>query len=403
MAARRPSMKLVALWFGLWTFILGIAAYAALNTDLPGVAAVFAVIAVLAGAVAYGLLRYNKWARRGALLLSILGLFWFPIGTVIGAVVIWQLYKKKSTLAFNATEEERSRMARAKAAKGKVSTWPRDYQPHIAASFIAVFLLLGLDGILWSQWQASIARVETATPIARVAATPTPRSPTPTPIPPTLTRKPTSTPTHTPTPRPTSTSTPTPLPDAVVDVEVGNLRAGPGTEYDVIGQVKKGDNVTVFTRNSVSNWVKVQVSSQSGWLSVSLLELNIPLASVAVETNIPLPPTPSMPTATPTPKACPPSPALVELDNRLSSALTLIMSGPDDFRVRVPSNSKLNICFTPGTYSYTAKVQGYKDSTGTKKFDNYKVNGCNCWSWYVLVPPIGDCECPSYVSAYSRP
>lgn len=56
---------------------------------------------VLAG---WGLLRMKQWARWLAFVLAIFGLFAFPIGTVIGAVIIWYLLKEDVREAFEMAE-----------------------------------------------------------------------------------------------------------------------------------------------------------------------------------------------------------------------------------------------------------------------------------------------------------
>ena len=61
-----------------------------------------AIAALLAG---LGLLRMKQWARWLAFILAILGLFAFPIGTVIGALIIWYLLKDDVREAFDAAEE----------------------------------------------------------------------------------------------------------------------------------------------------------------------------------------------------------------------------------------------------------------------------------------------------------
>ena len=61
-----------------------------------------AIALLLAG---WGLLRMKGWARWLAFILAILGLFAFPIGTVIGALIIWYLLKEDVREAFEAAED----------------------------------------------------------------------------------------------------------------------------------------------------------------------------------------------------------------------------------------------------------------------------------------------------------
>jgi hypothetical protein len=56
---------------------------------------------VIAG---WGLLQMKQWARWLAFILAIISLFAFPIGTVIGAVIIWYLLKDDVREAFEAAE-----------------------------------------------------------------------------------------------------------------------------------------------------------------------------------------------------------------------------------------------------------------------------------------------------------
>ena len=60
------------------------------------------IAALLAG---WGLLRMKGWARWLAFILAIFSLFAFPIGTVIGALIIWYLMKEDVREAFESAEE----------------------------------------------------------------------------------------------------------------------------------------------------------------------------------------------------------------------------------------------------------------------------------------------------------
>jgi hypothetical protein len=52
----------------------------------------------------WGLLRLKQWARWLAFVLAIFSLFAFPIGTVIGGVIIWYLLKEETRDVFEAAE-----------------------------------------------------------------------------------------------------------------------------------------------------------------------------------------------------------------------------------------------------------------------------------------------------------
>jgi len=59
------------------------------------------ILMVFAG---WGLLRLKQWARWLGIVLGIFSLFAFPIGTVIGALIIWYLLKDDVREAFDIVE-----------------------------------------------------------------------------------------------------------------------------------------------------------------------------------------------------------------------------------------------------------------------------------------------------------
>ena len=61
----------------------------------------FGIALVLAG---WGLLQLRSWARWLAFILAIFSLFAFPIGTIIGALIIWYLLKDDVRDAFEIAE-----------------------------------------------------------------------------------------------------------------------------------------------------------------------------------------------------------------------------------------------------------------------------------------------------------
>ncbi len=62
----------------------------------------FGIPVLLAG---WGLLKQEYWARVLAMVLAILGLFLFPIGTIIGAYVLWVLTSEPAAAYFGDDEE----------------------------------------------------------------------------------------------------------------------------------------------------------------------------------------------------------------------------------------------------------------------------------------------------------
>ena len=171
------------------------------------------------------------------------------------------------------------------------------------------------------------AQAAVAAPIAEETspATATPVSPTDTPIPPTDTPvPPTDTPippantpippTDTPAPptaTPTSvppTSTPTPRTPTVN--RNGNIRLGPGTNYDSVGQAVQSDTVEVIARDATGDWLQVALASgAAGWMAAFLIDDvpdDVPLAAT-IPDDVPLAAT-IPPSPTPLPPAAPPEP-----------------------------------------------------------------------------------------------
>lgn len=67
-----------------------------------GVAACFVLLfALLYGAVGYGLLQLQSWSRIAAIILAILALCSFPIGTIIGGVVLYFMFQEEAQEAFS--------------------------------------------------------------------------------------------------------------------------------------------------------------------------------------------------------------------------------------------------------------------------------------------------------------
>lgn len=84
----------------------------------------------------------------------------------------------------------------------------------------------------------------------------------------------TATPLPTPTPDPTATASPTPEPVSSVRVTAidGNLyiRRGPGTVYNRIGLLQKGESADVIGQDVLSKWVQINIpdSKITGWVSL---------------------------------------------------------------------------------------------------------------------------------------
>jgi len=84
--------------------------------------------------------------------------------------------------------------------------------------------------------------------------------------------------TASPDPTKTSTLTPTPdpvsLPVAVVLYRSINVRAGPGTEHQIVGELVEGNQVAVLGRNAEGTWLRVRTQEGVlGWVSAELVRL----------------------------------------------------------------------------------------------------------------------------------
>jgi uncharacterized cupredoxin-like copper-binding protein len=89
--------------------------------------------------------------------------------------------------------------------------------------------------------------------------------------------------------------TPTPCSPSITSNTELNVRAGPGTNYQAIGTMRKGDVAQVTGRNADSTWWQIVFSGAQGWVSVGYTTPN------CVE-NVPVVGPPAPP-PTPTPSA----------------------------------------------------------------------------------------------------
>ena len=139
--------------------------------------------------------------------------------------------------------------------------------------------------------------VETPTPEIFPTATPLPPTPTPE-VPPTPTPEPATPTPEPPTPAP-QPPTPTPAPVVIVQQDKVNVRQGPGTAYNTVGQVTKGTSLQIVGKNAAGDWWQVCcVSNQQVWITGQLVQVQGDTSTVQVVASVPPPP----PTATPRPR-----------------------------------------------------------------------------------------------------
>ncbi|MCP4165429.1 MAG: SH3 domain-containing protein [Chloroflexi bacterium] len=107
---------------------------------------------------------------------------------------------------------------------------------------------------------------------------------------------PTLIPSETPTPTlaPTSTPTSTPLPYAqAAAISPTNLRKGPGTNYNKVGLLQKGEELEIIGKNGSGSWWQLQNDKgQPVWIIASQVQVEGPAENIAVAENIPEPPQP---------------------------------------------------------------------------------------------------------------
>jgi ABC-type branched-subunit amino acid transport system substrate-binding protein len=104
------------------------------------------------------------------------------------------------------------------------------------------------------------------------------------------------------TPRATTTPRPTPTPEGVilrVESQVQNVRTGPSTQYDILGQLQRDETRQIIGATVDLSWVVIEFRGQRGWMFANLLEITGDLRDVPVIAPPPTP-TPPPPTATPT-------------------------------------------------------------------------------------------------------
>lgn len=137
----------------------------------------------------------------------------------------------------------------------------------------------------------------TAAPVVVPTNTPAPIAATNTPVPPA---------TDTPVPLPTST----PTPDLPVVASEANLRSGPGTDYDVVGQAAAGQALDLVGRNAAGDWYQL---ANGAWIAAFLVTGTVGdvavVAAPALPTSVsePVVSTPVPPVVAEQPTAPPPA------------------------------------------------------------------------------------------------
>ena len=89
-----------------------------------------------------------------------------------------------------------------------------------------------------------------------------------------------------------------------VTVNVANLRAGPATDYPVIGEAQLQDELTLVARNDARDWLQIRTARGLAWIYAPLTDVTaeaaaaLPLGTyAALPAPTPLPPAPAEPRA----------------------------------------------------------------------------------------------------------
>lgn len=175
--------------------------------------------------------------------------------------------------------------------------------------------------------------MDTPTTAQTDTPTPTVQPPTPTPVPPTAT----------PTPIPTETPTAAAQPQTA---RAANLRAGPGTNYAVVGSAAAQQAIEPTGRNEAGDWLEVQTADGNAWIAAFLVEN-------AVTTGLPVHQS-TAPTLTPVPQSPPPTASATVVPTAGSVACGTSLPAPQDLRY---TDGAVTIIQAPpiGTASWTQK------------------------------------------------
>ena len=120
--------------------------------------------------------------------------------------------------------------------------------------------------------EASKPQDPITTVVARLTPAPPPPHPRPSPSPPEITG-----------------------PAVTVLVEGANLRAGPGTDFPVVGGLYQNESASLLGRNQTGDWLQVQLPESPAWIFAPLVQTTLPIA------DLPLIDPPPAPEPSPTP------------------------------------------------------------------------------------------------------
>ena len=71
-------------------------------------------------------------------------------------------------------------------------------------------------------------------------------------------------------------------PSVTVVVEGANVRAGPSTDFPVVGGLYENEQAALLGRNQSGDWVQVQLPDSVGWIFAPLVQTTVPIAELSV-------------------------------------------------------------------------------------------------------------------------
>jgi hypothetical protein len=72
-------------------------------------------------------------------------------------------------------------------------------------------------------------------------------------------------------------------PSVTVIVEGANVRAGPGTDFAIVGALTQGAQAAVLGRNDAADWLRIQTPQGEGWIFTTLVEVSVPVGDLPEE------------------------------------------------------------------------------------------------------------------------
>ena len=114
-----------------------------------------------------------------------------------------------------------------------------------------------------------------------------------------------------------------------VTVNVANLRAGPATDYPVIGEAQLQDELTLVARNDARDWLQIRTARGLAWIYAPLTDVTAEAAAaLPVGTYAALPAPTPLPPAPAEPRAPQPAPASARNGDAYEASLDALVVAP---------------------------------------------------------------------------